>query len=125
MRQTFLAIIAASAGMLLQAHAADFEVEPAPPVAEAPPEPYGPPPVAEAPPERYGAPPAVVVAPELRCPLVWRCGPWNCGWRPVCGPLARGFYGPPGPRYWHGYGRYAGVGRPYWGERWGDWGHWR
>lgn len=44
---------------------------------------------------------------DVACRRVWRCGPWGCGWRPVC------WWG--GPR-WH---RWGGWG---WGHR--HWRHW-
>src|SRR5213083_1016966 len=60
--------------------------EPVPPAAQAPP-----PAVAVVP----QAPPVVLVEP--RCPVVWQCGYWGCGWRPACGPVgADVYYGGPG-----------------------------
>ena len=104
MRHIILAGTAALTTMFSQAHAADLETVP-PPAAET-------------------LPPADVPPPAVACPVVWRCGYWGCGWRPVCapvpggywGPRAWGFYGPYGRPYWGGpYHRYAGWHRPYWG----------
>jgi hypothetical protein len=111
-RQSLLAIIAALAIMpaaLVPAQAADLETTPPPPVAEAPPPPAV-------------APPAVAVVPGPAvptCPVVWRCGYWGCGWRPVCGPVAGVYWGGPG---WRFYGPHGG---PYWGHgyRWGGYRH--
>jgi hypothetical protein len=109
-RRIILAGSAALAAMLSQAHAADLETVP--------------PPAAETPPLADMPPPAVAVAPEPACPIVWQCGYWGCGWRPICapapggywGPPAWGFYGPYGRPYWGGtYHRYASWHRPYWG----------
>src|SRR5690349_16802885 len=70
-----------------------------------------PPPTAEAEP----IVPAPPVAVEPPCPVVWRCGYWGCGWRPLCGPvLGGGYYGPPA---WHSYGWRERYGHPYWGYR--------
>jgi hypothetical protein len=106
LRQSLLAIIAALALLpspLLPAHAADLETTPPPPVAEAPPLPAGPPPA-------VAVVPGPVVPP---CPVVWRCGYWGCGWRPVCGPVAGVYWGGPGWR-----------GGPYWGRGY-HWGGYR
>lgn len=40
------------------------------------------------------------------CRRAWRCGPYGCGWRRVCGwtgPRYYGYYGRPGwgHRHWH------------------------
>lgn len=53
---------------------------------------------------------------QYGCRLVWRCGPWGCGWRRVC-------WRPPYAYY--GYGPYY---RPYafarpWGYRRYGWGY--
>jgi len=105
-RQSLFAILAALVllpAAFLPARAADIETTPPPPTAEAPPPPAV-------------APPAVAVVPGPAvppCPVVWRCGSWGCGWRPVCGPVGGVYWGAPG---WRGY-----YGRPYWGRgyRWG------
>ena len=47
---------------------------------EPPPRAYGPPPYTAAP---YAAAPVRPV-----CDRQWQCGPWGCGWRPVCYPEA-------------------------------------
>src|SRR5215475_1162737 len=56
------------------------------------PDDYGPPPEYGLPAE-YGPPPRPprvipYAASPVRpgCDLQWRCGPWGCGWRPVCYP---------------------------------------
>ena len=42
----------------------------------------------------------------VACRRAWRCGPWGCGWRPVCWRTAP---------YYGGYGFYGGG--PYYGYR--------
>ncbi len=88
--------------------------EPVPPAAEAPPPAVAPPPVAVVP----QAPPVVLVEP--RCPVVWQCGYWGCGWRAACAPVgAEIYYG--GSRW----GYYGGYYRPHWGHpHWGYHRHW-
>jgi hypothetical protein len=50
---------------------------------------------------------------QYGCPLVWRCGPWGCGWRRIC--VGGGY-----PYYGYGYRRYGyGYGYRPWGPRWG------
>ncbi|MGE3149696.1 MAG: hypothetical protein AB7K04_11580 [Pseudorhodoplanes sp.] len=44
------------------------------------------------------------------CRRVWRCGPYGCGWRRVCGYT--------GPRYYRPYGYYRPHYRPYRYYRW-------
>jgi hypothetical protein len=111
-RHNILTAIAASAAIsatLLQARAADLET--------APPSP----PAVEAPPPAVAAPPAVIVAPAPPCPVVWRCGPWGCGWRSVCAPLVGAYWGPPAVRFYGSYGYYRPWGgyRPYVGQHHG------
>jgi hypothetical protein len=53
-----------------------------------------------------------------RCRMVWRCGPYGCGWRRVCyRPMVR-YYQP----YYRPYGFYGYGYRPYgfygYGRRW-------
>jgi hypothetical protein len=107
LRQSLLAIVAALAltpATLMPAHAADLEVTPSPPAAEAPPPAFAPPAVAVV--------PGPVVPP---CPPVWRCGYWGCGWRPVCAPVAGVYWGAP---WWRVHGG------PYWGRGY-HWGGYR
>src|SRR6266567_4212041 len=89
MRNMVLAVTAAaaifSAGAFSNAKAADLYPEAPPPVAEIPP-PAAAPPMAVVP-----RPPAVVLV-EPRCPVVWQCGYWGCGWRQACGPVGAGVY---------------------------------
>ena len=81
-----------------------------PPYAVAPPPDYGPPVDYGPRPRVYGPPPYAVPYAAVRpaCGRQWQCGPWGCGWRPVCYPqaYARSYpgYGPPvGPRYYGPY----------------------
>ncbi len=86
---TTVATIISAALLSSQGKAADLYPTPelAPPAAEAPPPAaVAPPPVAVVP-----QPPAVVLL-EPRCPVVWQCGYWGCGWRQACGPVGAGVY---------------------------------
>jgi len=127
MRHIILAVTTATAvissGALSNgAKAADLypTPEPLPPAAEVPP------PAAVAPPPVDVVPqvPAVVLV-EPRCPVVWQCGYWGCGWRPACGPVgADVYYGGPGyggPRWGYNGGHY----RPPWGHYHPNWGYQR
>lgn len=64
---------------------------------------------------------------DIGCRRMWRCGPYGCGWRPVCwdGPYSYGYGGPSyyvfdgyGGPYEYGYGGpyYYGGGPYYWGR---------
>src|SRR5262249_22701426 len=81
--------------------------------------PPAPPPVAEAPPPVEVVPPSVAVIPEApvivepRCPTVWRCGYWGCGWRAACAPVTAGVYGV--YPYWRHEFPYHEYRRPNWG----------
>jgi hypothetical protein len=123
---TSMAIAIMSSGALSNgAKAADLYPmpEPVPPAAETPP------PAAVAPPPVAVVPqaPAVVLV-EPRCPVVWQCGYWGCGWRPACGPVGADFYYG-GPRWGYGYGGprwgYGGYYRPHWGHYHPNWGYHR
>jgi hypothetical protein len=132
MRHLVLAVVVVTSmtsGVLINsAKAADLYPTPPeapPPVTEAPP-----PPVAEAPPPAVVPPPAVAVVPgppvivEPSCPVVRQCGPWGCGWRQACAPLAREFYY---GRPYLGYYDHRGYYPRYWGHhgpRWGYGRHW-
>jgi len=118
---TTVATIISAALLSSEGKAADLypTPEPAPPAAEAPP------PAAVAPPpvEVVPQPPAVVLL-EPRCPVVWQCGYWGCGWRQACRPVGAGlYYSAPYSGY---YGPYRGYHRPYWGHHphWGYGRHW-
>jgi len=88
-----------------------------------------PPPAAEAPPPAEVAPPRVAVIPEARvlvpveprCPIVWRCGYWGCGWREACAPVTADVYEViPSWRYrapYREYHRPWGYSHPRWGYR--------
>src|SRR6266566_3274118 len=99
-----IALVTASALMaggtiVSTADAADLYTTPPPAAEVPPPAEEAPPPVAEAPPAVEVAPPAVAVIPggpvvvEPRCPTVWRCGYWGCGWRAACAPVTAEVYG--------------------------------
>ena len=109
MRSMILAFTAASALAWVQpGQAADLYREGPPPAAETPPA-YAPPPVAV-------VPEAPVVV-EPRCPVIWRCGYWGCGWRQACAPVITELY--PYPRYYgpYPYYRHWGHDHPHWGYR--------
>ena len=113
---TATAIISAGA-ILSVADAADLYTTPPPPAAEAPP------PAGIAPPPVAVIPEAPIVV-EPRCPTVWRCGYWGCGWRAACAPVTAEVYGV--APYWRHRFPYREYRRPYWGysHPWGHWRHW-
>ncbi len=106
--------------ILTTGEAADLYTTPPPPAAEAPPPAeLAPPPVAMIP----EAP--VIVRVEPRCPTIWRCGYWGCGWRAACAPVTSEVYGV--APYWRYRAPYREYHRPYWGyshPRWGYRHHW-
>ncbi len=96
-----------------QARAADLYPEAPPPAAEAPPPAFAPP--------RVAVVPEAPIVVEPRCPAIWRCGYWGCGWQRACPPLTAELY--PYPRHYGPYSYY----RPYWGPHHPHWGyrrHW-
>jgi hypothetical protein len=110
----FFITIAAPPAFLLAAGLFPARVEAAD---VAPPAAYGPPPVGYGEPPDYGppvrayrpSPYGYAVSPgRLACGRQWQCGPWGCGWRPVCYPQAyvgpyRGYGLPPPPGYYDPY----------------------
>jgi hypothetical protein len=113
MRSMILAFTAATALVSAGAQAADLYPEAPPPAAEGPPPAYAPP--------RVAVVPEAPIVVEPRCPVIWRCGYWGCGWRQACPPLAAEVY--PYPRYYGPYPYY----RSYWGHYHPHWGyrrHW-
>ena len=58
------------------------------------------------------------VTEKVGCGVVWRCGPWGCGWRQVCW-APRYYYGGWGGPY---YRRVYWGGPRYWGPRPWGWG---
>jgi hypothetical protein len=114
--------VIAGGSILSGADAADLYTPP--PAAE-----EAPPPVAAAPPTLEVAPPAVTVIPgapvvvEPRCPTVWRCGYWGCGWRAACAPVTADVYEV--APYWRHRIPYGEYYRPNWGHSHPRWGHWR
>jgi hypothetical protein len=108
-------LLVAGAASLHPAGAADITP---PPPGYGPPDAYGPPPIGYPPPAFAPPPPAFAPLPApvwrpyavvpglVACnPFArrWQCGPWGCGWRPVCfrESFVRPFrpYGPPPPGY--------------------------
>jgi hypothetical protein len=48
------------------------------------------------------------------CRRVWRCGPYGCGWRRICGWTGPRYYG----RYYYGRPYRYGYRHRYWRRHW-------
>lgn len=98
-------LVAVQAASWLAAAACAQAADITPPPAYPPPAAYAPAPYYAPPPPAYGPPAYVVPAP---CGRRWQCGPWGCGWRPLCAPEAfvrpyRGYPLPARPGYYGPY----------------------
>jgi hypothetical protein len=60
---------------------------------------------------------------DVACRRMWRCGPWGCGWRPVCWyePYSNGYRG---SSYYYAYEGPYGYGYLYGGPHDGNDPYW-